>query len=525
MVSTTQQMLRGASFEGRKLASYNSAPSSSGTTDNNSATTSATTSTDQSSNGFWGGWGSSSGSNSTSTSESTSGNNTFVDSGKNYAGQVYNDTSGYVHQAYDGAKATAGQVYNGTTTSAKNFADHVKHGTNDLVRTNPSEWTDYQYLSVASILIGFWTLLVMITFCKKRCDDRREKREWEYDLAYMAALNSNKKEALLNSHVEKMHKHEMARPVVSKGFPVSNGSAYDATNPDKLPLGARLHGAHKLHADGLTGTGVRIAVIDSGIDESHPGLHGKVKNKRWFRDGTPLEEDDHGTHVAGTIHFMAPDADLYDYRVFGQDGEDDGDTAIAKSIMQAVELDKCQVINMSLRCSYPVRPIVQKAIQHAYRQGVHLVCAAGNDGDGNESTDELYTFPARFDETISVAAVRKERGLPTTGFSESNSDVTYSGIGRDVISLKPSGGFQTMSGTSMATPHVTGLIACLLSNSKTYSDAELRKILKEKYLVDIGSKGYDKQTGEGFVTYLSRNGNKDEVFELLSHVEYESEES
>eukprot|EP00531_Pseudo-nitzschia_arenysensis_P001960 CAMPEP_0116131770 /NCGR_PEP_ID=MMETSP0329-20121206/9187_1 /TAXON_ID=697910 /ORGANISM="Pseudo-nitzschia arenysensis, Strain B593" /LENGTH=518 /DNA_ID=CAMNT_0003626231 /DNA_START=232 /DNA_END=1788 /DNA_ORIENTATION=- len=518
MVSTTQQMLRGASLEGRNLASYNSAPASSSTTGSNSASTSTTTSSEKSSSGFWGGWGSSSGSNSTSTSESTSSNN-------NYAGQVYNGTSDYAHQAYDGAKSTAGQVYNGTTTSAQNFADHVKHGTTDLVRTNPSEWTDYQYLSVASILIGFWTLMVMITFCKKSCDDRREKREWEYDLAYMAALNSDKKEALLESHKENTYRHEMKRPFVTKGSPVSNGSVYDAKDPAKLPLGARLHGGHKLHADGLTGTGVRIAVIDSGIDESHPGLHDKVKNKRWFRDGTPLEEDDHGTHVAGTIHFMAPDADLYDYRVFGQDGEDDGDTAIAKSIMQAVEVDKCQVINMSLRCSYPVRPLVQKAIQHAYKQGVHLVCAAGNDGDGNESTDELYTFPARFDETISVAAVRKEQGLPTTGFSESNSDVTYSGIGRDVISLKPSGGFQIMSGTSMATPHVTGLIACLLSNSKTYSDSELRKILKEKYLVDIGSKGYDKQTGEGFVTYLSGDGSKDEVFELLSQVDYESEES
>lgn len=155
---------------------------------------------------------------------------------------------------------------------------------------------------------------------------------------------------------------------------------------------------------------------------------------------------------------------------------------------------------------------------------MHLVCAAGNDGDGNEHTDELYTYPARFDETISVAAVRKEKGLPPTGFSESNSNVTYSGIGRDVVSLKPAGGFQMMSGTSMATPHVTGLIACLLSNSKKYSDVELRKILKEKYLVDIGSKGYDKQTGEGFVTYLSDDGNSEEVFELLSQVEYESEE-
>ena len=499
MVSTTQQMLRGGSLGGRNLASYNSAPGSTSTTGSSSASTSASTSTS---------------------------NSTFVGSAKSYAGQVYNGTAesakSYAGQAYNGtvltAQSYASQVYNGTTTSAKSFTDHVKHGTTDLVRTSPSEWTDEQYLTVASAIAAFWTLLVMICFCKKRCDDRRRKRQYEIDLVMMGALNSDKKEQLLESSDQDVFKHQMVRPIVTKGSRISNGSAYDARDPKKLPLGARLHGAHKFHLDGLTGAGVRVAVIDSGIDDSHPGLHNKVKTKKWFRDGTPLDVDDHGTHVAGTIHFMAPDADLYDYRVFGQDGDVDGDTAIAKSIMQAVEIDKCHVINMSLRCSYPVRPLVKKAIQHAYRQGVHLVCAAGNDGDGQAATDELYTFPARFDETISVAAVRKEQGLPATGFSESNSDVTYSGIGRDVISLKPSGGFQTMSGTSMATPHVTGLIACLLSGSKKYSDARLRKILKQKYLVDIGSKGYDKQTGEGFVTYLAKGNNKDEVFELLSQV-------
>ena len=150
-----------------------------------------------------------------------------------------------------------------------------------------------------------------------------------------------------------------------------------------------------------------------------------------------------------------------------------------------------------------------------------MVCAAGNDGDGNPYTDELYTFPARFDETISVAACRKEEGLPSTNFSESNAQVTYSGIGRDVVSLKPLGGLQVMSGTSMATPHVAGLIACLLSGSpdRKLTDSKLRKLLREKYLVDIGTKGYDKQTGEGFVTYLAGDSDgSSEVFDLLALV-------
>eukprot|EP00532_Pseudo-nitzschia_australis_P017545 CAMPEP_0168269908 /NCGR_PEP_ID=MMETSP0141_2-20121125/14596_1 /TAXON_ID=44445 /ORGANISM="Pseudo-nitzschia australis, Strain 10249 10 AB" /LENGTH=163 /DNA_ID=CAMNT_0008210621 /DNA_START=97 /DNA_END=586 /DNA_ORIENTATION=+ len=105
---------------------------------------------------------------------------------------------------------------------------------------------------------------------------------------------------------------------------------YNAMNPNRLPMGARLHGANKLRRDGLTGQGVRVAIIDSGIDHTHPGFHDKVRTKRWFRHGTPLLEDDHGTHVAGTVHFLAPDADLFDYRVFGKNGDFDGDVAIAK---------------------------------------------------------------------------------------------------------------------------------------------------------------------------------------------------
>jgi len=415
---------------------------------------------------------------------------------------------------YDSAPGTSTTSGNSGSSNFSDFASQVKSGASSLTNTHPKNWTYEQILIVATGILSLWTLLLIISVCKKGWDKRRSKQRLLEDAHYMNMGFNDNKEALLNAE---NFEYKMERPVVTKNSTVrSYGSGYDANDPHKLPLGVRLHGAHKLRKDGLTGSGVRVAVIDSGIDHTHPGIHEKVQTKRWYRKGTPLMDDDHGTHVAGTIHFMAPDADLYDYRVFGDEGDLDGDAAIAKSIRTAVDTDKCHVINMSLRCSYPVRPEIEKAIKYAYKKGVHLVCAAGNDGDGNRFTDELFTYPARFDETISVAAVRKEEGLPATNFSESNSDVTYSGIGRDVISLKPYGGFQTMSGTSMATPHVTGLIACLLSNGKKYSDKQLRKLLKEQYTVDIGPKGYDKQTGEGFVTYVPKGGRIDEVFDLLA---------
>jgi len=274
-------------------------------------------------------------------------------------------------------------------------------------------------------------------------------------------------------------------------------------------------------------------VIDSGIDASHPGFHGCVNSeKQWYRYGTSLDHDDHGTHVAGTIHFLAPQAELHDYRVFGQDGELDGDAAVAKSIRHAVDVTQCHIINMSLSVSYPLREEVKKSIKYAAKKGVHLVCAAGNDGDGDPTTNEIYCYPAMMKETISVAAVRKDDGffLKAASFSESNASVDYSGIGTNVVSLKPTnvdsssnGDVQTMSGTSMAAPHITGLLACLISNQphNYNSNQKIRKLLNQ-YLIDIGEEaGYDTQTGQGFVTYLANSGNDDdqgELFDLFATV-------
>jgi hypothetical protein len=75
---------------------------------------------------------------------------------------------------------------------------------------------------------------------------------------------------------------------------------------NELPLSILLTGGQKLRESNLTGRGVKVAVIDSGVDKDHPGFNGQVKKQVWYRKGTPLEEDDHGTHVAGTVHLMAP---------------------------------------------------------------------------------------------------------------------------------------------------------------------------------------------------------------------------
>ena len=164
----------------------------------------------------------------------------------------------------------------------------------------------------------------------------------------------------------------------------------NAPSPDDtttlLPLSIQLTGGAKLRQDGKTGKGIKVAVIDSGIDAEHPGFNGQVKQQIWFRGGTPLEQDYHGTHVAGTIHYMAPDAELYDYRVFGTQGEFSVVQAVYAAIVEAV-YDGCHVINMSLGGRWSSASI-RTAVQFATERGVIVVCSAGNSGDDNILTNE-----------------------------------------------------------------------------------------------------------------------------------------
>lgn len=271
------------------------------------------------------------------------------------------------------------------------------------------------------------------------------------------------------------------------------------------PLGIKLTGAKKLHNEGLTGKGVKVAVIDSGVEVRHEGFNGKVVQQTWFRDGSSLMEDDHGTHVAGTIHMMAPEAEIYDYRVFGAKGM--GVTnAIVASIDEAIE-DGCDIINLSL--GGPSRSFAMwRAIRKAHREGVLIVAAAGNGGDDNPLTTENM-WPANFAQSMSIAAVSKEDDLPVAYFSNSNGQVDYAGIGVDVVSFRPDGEYHKMSGTSMASPHVCGFITALMTKGGAYSDIikddrTCRALLNEKFVIDIGTKGSDVMTGLGFLTYLSK---------------------
>ena len=139
----------------------------------------------------------------------------------------------------------------------------------------------------------------------------------------------------------------------------------------------------------------------------------------------------------------------------------------------------------------------------------HVVYTQCSEHSSHTLSSCFFSFPAMWPECISISAVSKAEGLPIAFFSSSNPEVDYAGIGVHVVSFKPGGGYQEMSGTSMAAPHVAGLIAALLQDvlkslgSRKYKDEIMRCVLRKSRVIDIGVKGMDTATGVGFLTYLN----------------------
>ena len=228
-------------------------------------------------------------------------------------------------------------------------------------------------------------------------------------------------------------------------------------------------GINRVHAPAawvLTeGKGVKVAVIDTGIDSSHSDLSGSVDGgySAITKTENPADYQDdngHGTHVAGTVAGkrdgkgvvgVAPKARLYAVKVLDADGSGNLSDVIEGIVWAAV--NKMDVANMSLGA--PVdSEAMKRAVRFARGSGVVIVAAAGNSGAS-------VGFPGAYEDTIAVAASDYTDKL--AGFSSRGPEVDFIAPGVDVLSAKMGGGFASYSGTSMAAPHVAGLAALAIS--------------------------------------------------------------
>jgi len=253
------------------------------------------------------------------------------------------------------------------------------------------------------------------------------------------------------------------------------------------------------------GKGVRVAILDTGVQHDHPGLNGRVVGMYDAirkKEGSATDKHGHGTHCAGIVHAIVPDADLIAIKVLSDQGS--GSTAdIAHGVDVAVTQFKCDVLSLSL--GGPTRdPFQEPAIKRAVAAGVVVICAAGNDGAG-----DTEGYPARYPDSLSVAACDSKRQLAP--FSSHGPNVFTADPGVDVESTLPGNQVGEMSGTSMACPVEAGKCASWIASNAVPKTQQRRDLFKAAALKASpfrernNARGYglytlDKITGESNTT-------------------------
>jgi subtilisin len=251
------------------------------------------------------------------------------------------------------------------------------------------------------------------------------------------------------------------------------------------------------------GSGVKVAIIDTGIDMDHEDLVGNidfVNSKNTISSRKTIEDDNgHGTHVAGTIAALdnqsgvlgvAPDATLIVYKSLDRKGSGSG-ADISAAIDYAIAAG-ADVINMSLGSAVKDQ-LISDAVDRAYNAGVIVVCA-----NGNENT--AVSYPAALDKTIAVSALKEDTGVIMFDDSYSNfgPQTTVAAPGSNIGSTYKDGGYVYMDGTSMASPHVAGVVALLIGAHGDLNHDQVVYLLQVN-VNDLGTVGFDDYYGYGAV--------------------------
>jgi subtilisin family serine protease len=226
---------------------------------------------------------------------------------------------------------------------------------------------------------------------------------------------------------------------------------------------------------GSTGKGVRVCILDSGVEGDHPlvgGLESAVTIAVGEDDGTIVTEDDegdlsgHGTACAGIVRALAPDCSLSSVRVLGQGFKGTGNVLLA-GLRHAVE-EGFDLINMSLSTTKkPFAAILHELADSAYFRRTVLVASAHN--------MPVESYPWKFSSVISVGSHEDEN--PFAYFYNPNPPVEFFARGLNVDVAWLGGRSSTVSGNSFATPHVTGICALILSKHRELTPFQLKNVL------------------------------------------------
>ncbi|PJN51241.1 Minor extracellular protease Epr precursor [Paenibacillus sp. GM2FR] len=254
-------------------------------------------------------------------------------------------------------------------------------------------------------------------------------------------------------------------------------------------------------SSGITGEGINIAILDSGIYADHFDFGPQMKEGVNFvnKGQPPIDYGGHGTLVAGIISAkhnnlgidgIAPSANVYPLKVLDKWGN--GNTAhIIEAIDWCIE-HKIDIINMSFAMDQN-SPKLERAIRKALDANIIVVAAAMNSYGGDVG------YPAAYDGVISVNAINYKKKLSKTG---PHGKIDFSAPGVDVLSTSIDNDLSFVSGTSIAAPHITGIIALLLQKDISNKSDIYNEL--QAYAIDLGDKGKDPYFGEGTISLINK---------------------
>lgn len=261
--------------------------------------------------------------------------------------------------------------------------------------------------------------------------------------------------------------------------------------------------ADKAYALGYRGDGIKVGIIDSGINAQHPDL--RVVGGVSFVTGSHLRDSTgHGTHVAGIlaaqansigVRGIAPKVDLYSIRIFGE-GTSSPSENLLNAIQWAIDNDM-DILNMSL--AGPDGLGVRDMMKKAYDEGILLVAASGN---GWNIRNYDVQFPAQYPSVIAVGSLAKDNSIyyssfrgPSQEFVAPGEDIYSTAV---LTSTMTQEDYALKTGTSMASPFVAGIAAQYMQEYPTLTNDQIRKLLQQN-AKDYGPRGRDSTYGFGLI--------------------------
>jgi subtilisin len=260
---------------------------------------------------------------------------------------------------------------------------------------------------------------------------------------------------------------------------------------ESLPWGVDRIDADTAHESGYTGSGADIAIIDTGIDSNHPDLQANLGTGKTFVGSSWEDDNGHGTHCAGIANAVdnsqgvigvSTSATLHAVKVLNSSGG--GSYSDIASGIEYVADQGWDVGSLSLGGSQSAA--VADAVQYAYGQGVFLATAAGNDGP----CTNCVSYPAAEPECVAISSTNSSDGL--SYFSSQGPEIELAAPGSSIFSTYYGDTYDTLSGTSMATPHVAGAAGLLMANG--YSNTEARDQLSGT-AENLGLSGNEQGSG------------------------------